>query len=206
VDIDGSTRRSLVSGRPPLDLAPSVRQLKSLLYGVTDEALAAPTPCSDWTVGDLLDHLTGLTRAYTQAAQKLAEVPGTSTAPSAPSGADLHPRWRSRLPAQLDDLATAWAAPGAWTGMAQAGGVTMPAVVMGVVVVNELTIHGWDLARATGQDFAADPRTLQALITYLSKGAEAGTGGILAGLDEGDEGPLLERAVILSGRDPAWRP
>lgn len=51
-----------------LDLEPPAGQLKTLLSGVTDDQLSARTPCESFTVGDLLDHLMGLTIAFTMAA------------------------------------------------------------------------------------------------------------------------------------------
>ena len=57
--------------------APAARQLATLVRGVTDEQLDAPTPCPEYTVGDLLDHIGGLAKAFTWAATKesLARCP-----------------------------------------------------------------------------------------------------------------------------------
>jgi uncharacterized protein (TIGR03086 family) len=201
-----------VADQVPLDFAPPVRQVRSLLLGITDDQLGRPTPCPDWTVGDLLDHLIGLSWAFTQAAQKKAaqkktDVPGTASAPAQPSAANLPPQWRSRLTVVLEELAIAWRAPAAWEGTAQAGGVTLPAAEMGKVAINELTMHGWDLARATGQEYAADPRLLESLIEFLSQGPPEGTPGLFGPVVaiEG-EAELLDQAVSLAGRDPRWRP
>jgi uncharacterized protein (TIGR03086 family) len=196
-----------VADRVPLDFAPPVRQVRALLLGITDDHLTRPTPCPDWTVGDLLDHLIGLSRAFTAAAQKKTGVPGSDSAPPEPSAAPLSPQWRSRLPVVLEDLAIAWRAPSAWEGTAQAGGVTMPAVAMGTVAINELTMHGWDLARATGQEYAADPRLLEPLIEFLSQGPPEGTPGMFGPFTVvDDEADLLDQAVSLAGRNPHWRP
>ena len=192
-----------MADRVPLDFAPPVRQVRSLLLGITDDHLSAPTPCPDWTVGDLLDHLSGLSRAFTQAAQKRSDGPVGDDPPSA---ANLSAQWRSRLPVVLEDLAIAWRSPVAWEGTARAGGVTMPATVMGLVAVNELIMHGWDLARATGQEYAADPRLLEPLVEFLSQGPPEGTPGLfgpVVAID--DEAELLDQAVALAGRDPRWR-
>jgi uncharacterized protein (TIGR03086 family) len=208
-----------VADRVPLDLDPPVRQLRALLLGITDDDLTSPTPCDDWTVGDLLDHIVDVTRAFTQAAQKLTDAPGTATPPPPPSVTRLPTHWRGRLPVMLEELCTAWKNPSAWTGSAQAGGATMPAVAAGTAAVNELTMHGWDLARATGQDFAADPRILEALIEFVSAPEALGPDGPAARdfpghgagragpvLEANDEQALLEQALVLNGRDPAWRP
>jgi uncharacterized protein (TIGR03086 family) len=173
-----------VADRLPLDFDPPVRQLSD-----------------EWTVGDLLDHIMDFTRAFTQAAQKLTDAPGTSTPAPRPSAGHLAPHWRSRLPVLLEDLATAWKVPAAWTGSARAGGATMPATTTGAVAVHELTMHSWDLARATGQDFAADPRILEALIEFLSH--SPGAFGPVVEIE--DEASLLDQVLALSGRDPSWR-
>lgn len=190
-----------MADRVPLDFDPPVRRLRALLLGISEDDLDSPTPCDEWTVGDLLDHLVDVTRAFTQAAQKLTDAPGTSTPAPRPSAADLPPHWRSRLPVMLEELATAWKDPAAWTGSAQVGGATMPAVAAGTAAVNELTMHGWDVARATCQDFAADPRILEMLIEFLARGRD----GFVAESGR-DEQALLEQALTLSGRDPRWRP
>jgi uncharacterized protein (TIGR03086 family) len=190
-----------VADRVPLDLDPPVRQLRLLLLGITDDDLGSPTPCDDWSVGDLLDHIIEVTRALAQAAQKLAEAPGTATPLSQPTGARLPTHWRGRLPVLLEELTTAWKNPAAWTGSAQYAGSAMPAIAAGIEAVSELTMHGWDLARATGQDFATDPRNLEALIECRSQN----TGRVVSVIEAGDELMLLEAALALSGRDPAWR-
>ena len=59
------------------------------------------------------------------------------------------PRFRFRWM----QLRPAWRVPAAWEGMTQAGGATLPAPIAGQVALNELVVHGWDLARATGQSF-----------------------------------------------------
>ncbi|AGZ39758.1 TIGR03086 family metal-binding protein [Actinoplanes friuliensis] len=195
-----------MADRVPLDFAPPVRQVSSLLLGVTDEHLSRPTPCPDWKVGDLLDHLIGLGWAFTQTARK-ADPPEADGPPPEPSAANLSPDWRSRLPMVLEELVLAWQDPAAWEGTAKAGGVTMPAAAMGLVAVNEVTMHGWDLARATGQEYATDPRILEQLIEFLSQGPKEGSPGLFGPVVEiGDEADLLDQAVSLAGRDPNWRP
>jgi hypothetical protein len=41
--------------------------------------------------------------------------------------------------------------------MTEVGGNTLPGEVTGVVALDEVVLHGWDLARATGQDYRCDP-------------------------------------------------
>jgi uncharacterized protein (TIGR03086 family) len=195
-----------MADRVPLDFDPPVRQVRALLLGIADEDLTAPTPCPDWTVGALLVHVIGLSYAFAAAARKADDVPGTSGPPPPPSADDLPTHWRSRLPVLLAELATAWKDPAAWTGTATVGGVTMPAAEVGVVAMNEVVLHGWDLAQATGQEFFTDPRILEALLEFMSQGPPEGTPGMFGPLVEADdEASLLDQVVARAGRDPQWQ-
>ncbi|BET50908.1 TIGR03086 family metal-binding protein [Kitasatospora aureofaciens] len=188
-----------------LDLGPQTRILARLADGVRDDRLADPTPCPDLAVRNLLGHLTGLAVAFRDAARKDLG-PTTDTSPEA-SVPDIGPGWREELAKVLGELADAWREPDAWTGMTRAGGIDLPGAVAGAVVADELVIHGWDLARATGQEYAPDPAALQAAYGLLAAAAEesdrdAGMFGTVVPVPA--DAPLLERAVGLSGRDPGW--
>ncbi len=196
-----------MADRVPLDFDPPVRAVRALLLGIDDDELAGATPCPDWTVAALLDHLMTLSYAFTQTARKRTDAPGTAEPPPPPSAQHLSRHWRSRLPVLLEDLATAWKDPAAWTGTSQAGGMTAPAATLGTVAMNELIMHGWDLARATGQDYAADPRTLEVLIEFLAQGLADGTPGFFGPRVPAEgEAAMLDQALAMAGRDPAWRP
>ncbi|GIJ24149.1 TIGR03086 family metal-binding protein [Micromonospora lutea] len=184
------------------DFEPAARALKGLLPGATDDRLTAPTPCQSWVVGDLLDHLMGLTLAFRTAAEK-----GPDPAPDGPGDPSvdrLDPQWRSRLPVRLDELVVAWREPAAWTGETVVGGVVLPAEVMGVVALNELVVHGWDLARATGQPYDIDDQTLDTVHRLVSQQASSdGTPGLFGpSVIQPDDAPLLDRVLGLTGRTP----
>jgi uncharacterized protein (TIGR03086 family) len=73
--------------------------------------------------------------------------------------------WRTRTPRDLSALARAWQQPGAWDGMTRIAGMDSPAGMVGLTVADELAVHGWDLARATGQPCDCDPAVLDAALT-----------------------------------------
>ncbi|MFF9098661.1 TIGR03086 family metal-binding protein [Streptomyces sp. NPDC014802] len=189
----------------PFDLGPQTRIVARLAEQVRDDQLADPTPCPELAVRHLLGHLLGLSVAFRDAARKDLG-PTTDTPPDA-SVPDIGPDWRAELPKALDELADAWRDPAAWTGMTRAGNVDLPGEVAAAVVADELVVHGWDLARATGASYDPDPALLDVCHAFLRAAA-----------DEGDQGngifgpvvpvpgdaPLLDRAVGLSGRNPAW--
>ena len=53
-----------------VDLEPATRRMAALVGAVLDSVLDRPTPCPAYAVGDLLDHISGLTFAFTAAARK----------------------------------------------------------------------------------------------------------------------------------------
>ncbi|MCY0921947.1 TIGR03086 family metal-binding protein [Streptomyces sp. H27-G5] len=190
-----------------LDLGAQTRILARLAASVPDARLTDRTPCPDYTVGDLLGHLLGLSIAFRDAARKDLG-PTTDTAPDsvAPS---LPASWREDLPRTLGELAEAWQDPAAWTGMTRAGGVDLPGDIAGAVAADELVVHGWDLARATDQEYAPDPAALSASYTFLlaAAGEQGRDGGIFGPVvPVPDDAPLLHRAIGLSGRAPDWTP
>ncbi|WDV50798.1 TIGR03086 family metal-binding protein [Streptomyces coeruleorubidus] len=191
---------------PTLDLRAQTAVLARLAEGVTDEQLADPTPCPEYAVRNLLGHLVGLTVAFRDTGRKdLGATTDTSPDSALP---DIGPGWREELPRVLAGLAEAWRDPAAWTGMTRAGGVDLPGEIAGLVATDELVIHGWDLARATGQPYAPDPAALQTCHDFLAASVDdPGRGEIFGPVVPVEEGaPLLDRTVGLSGRDPGWKP
>jgi uncharacterized protein (TIGR03086 family) len=188
-----------------LDLGPQTRIVARLADGVTDDQLSASTPCPGMAVRNLLGHLLGLSVAFRDAGRKRLG-PTTDTSPEA-AVPDIGPGWREELPKVLAELAEAWRDPAAWAGETRAGGVPLTGAEAGVVAVNELVVHGWDLARATDQPYAPDPAALRLSYGMLLAAADdPSRGGGIFGpvVPVPDDAPLLERAVGLSGRDPQW--
>ncbi len=186
----------------PPDLEPAARRMADLVAGVPDDALVRPTPCERYTVGDLLDHIGGAALAFAGAARKTPLEGG-------PSGdaANLAPDWRTRIPRDLLALADAWHEADAWTGMTRAGGVDLPGDVAGVVALDELVIHGWDLARATSQPARYDGPDLEAVYGMVQQFRSSGVEGLFGPpVPVPDDAPLLDRILGLAGRDPGWEP
>jgi uncharacterized protein (TIGR03086 family) len=185
-----------------LDLAPAAHRLATVVAGIPDAALGSPTPCETYTVGDLLDHVAGLAVAFTHAATK--QLAGSGT-PEPGDAARLVADWRTRIPADLDALAAAWRDPAAWQGMSRVGGMDVPGEIAGVVAIDELVVHGWDLARATGQDFDADEAALGAALGFYSMFDDASRGDAFGpAVDVPATASALARVVAASGRDPEW--
>ncbi|MGQ4385675.1 TIGR03086 family metal-binding protein [Streptomyces sp. SAS_270] len=190
-----------------LDLEPQARIVARLAANVTQEQLQGATPCPQYAVHHLLGHLVGLTVAFRDAGRKdLGATTDTNPGAALP---DLGPGWREALPTELDGLAEAWRDPAAWTGMTRAGGIDLPGEIAGAVAVDELVVHGWDLARATGQEYEPDEAALRATHDFLAAAAtemRGSDGPFGAVVSVPDDAPLLDRVIGLSGRDPGWKP
>jgi uncharacterized protein (TIGR03086 family) len=188
-----------------LDLGPAADQMAAIVLNIREEQLAEPTPCDRTSVADMLTHVHGLSIAFRDAARKILG-PTTST-PAAADGAQLPGDWRHSIQVQLAELVEAWRAPEAWQGETMAGGLTMPAEVTGLVVNNELVLHAWDLARATGQPYEVHPANLEAswqFVVNTPDDPKAREGLFGPRLPIADDAPLLDRTLAYAGRDPQW--
>jgi uncharacterized protein (TIGR03086 family) len=192
-----------------VNLEPAAEHLAALVRGVRDDQLEAPTPCPDYALGDLLDHVGRLALAFTAAAAKATSGANME----APSGdaSRLGDDWRTRIPADLSSLAAAWRDAAAWDGTTRIGGAEAPAAVVGHVAVNELVVHGWDVARASEQPFDADANLVAACFEFIGPLSEPGMeqhrqpafGPVV---DVTDGAPSLARLLALNGRDAGWSP
>lgn len=190
-----------------VDLEPATTRLSDLVRSVPDDMLDAVTTCPGMSVAALLDHIDGLSLAFTAAATKDTAAIGDQ-APQ-PGAANLADDWRASIPRKLGELAQAWRDPGAWTGMTRAGGVDLPGEVAGLVALDEVVIHGWDLARSTGRPFDCEPHLLAAVHGFVSRfagpGQEAAREDLFGPVvPVPDDAPLLDRVLGLTGRDPGW--
>jgi uncharacterized protein (TIGR03086 family) len=99
----------------------------------------------------------------------------------------------------------AWSAPGAEEGTT--GGMNMPARLVGSMALLDLTVHVWDLARATGQEY---PGADEAVAAELSGAVDElaptarkmGVFGEPVPVAEGAS--VFERLLGRTGRDPYW--
>jgi len=188
-----------------IDLHPAAQRTIGVVVSATDDQLALPTACPDATVGDLIDHVGVFATRFAAAARKDSE--GRTSPPPPPNGANLEAGWRDRLSHDLVALADAWNDPQAWEGSTVAGGIEMPAEVVGVVALDELVVHGWDIAVATGQAYDPPNHEIEAAMAFVAS-FEAPRDGTLFGpiVPVRDDATPLERLLGLTGRDPAWRP
>jgi uncharacterized protein (TIGR03086 family) len=117
------------------------------IAAVPPDGLDAPTPCSRWTLEELLDHTIGSLTMLTDA---------VATAPAAgPDSPTMHPAGASRWNAAIAELADrsrqAWQAPGVMDRTFALPIGTLPAPAVASTTALEAVVHGWDISQASGE-------------------------------------------------------
>ncbi len=128
--------------------------------GIVPGGWSMPTPCPEWTVRELVAHVTTTHRRV------IATLEGTEAiAADADVDAHLGPQWRAAtavLAAALDDRSRASTVVGGMFG-------DQPfEMLVGRLVCADTLIHTWDLARATGQDETLDPDAMAKAMESLA--------------------------------------
>jgi uncharacterized protein (TIGR03086 family) len=189
-----------------IDLEPATRAVTALIASIRDDQLDDPTPCEGTSLAAMLDHVEGFATGFTLAARK--QVPPGGSQAAVIDASRLAPVWRTRIPARLAELAAAWQAETAWSGMTEAGGIQLPAEVAGIFALDEVIVHGWDLAAATGQRIAFEEAALVPLHGFLTTSVAQhpnGSPGLFGPpVAVPADAPLLDRVLGLTGRDPNW--
>ncbi|MFC4123305.1 TIGR03086 family metal-binding protein [Nocardia rhizosphaerae] len=186
-------------------VALAAEPLSSLLHTLSPDRLGEPTPCADFDVRALLNHLLFWGPSLIGAARKEAVAPPAA----AESDVDLTAGdWAAALVAQLGELAEAWRDPAAWQGVTRMGGPTeLPAPLVGGMVVGELVVHGWDLARAVGATVRWEPELLDRVLDETAATAAQGRAMGIYGpeVPVSSDAPPIDRVLGLTGRDPRWK-
>lgn len=174
---------------------------------VTAADLGLPTPCAQWTLGELLAHMTVQHEGFAAAA--------------AGQGADLA-TWQVR-PAAADPVAEySGAAEAVIAAFAEPGvlersfalpeifaGFEFPAAQAISFHFIDYVVHGWDVARALGQPYELDADLAAAALPVAQavpggKSRLAPGAAFAPGLDTAADASPLGQVLALLGRSPRW--
>ncbi|MGW8553450.1 TIGR03086 family metal-binding protein [Streptomyces tubercidicus] len=171
-----------------------------VLRAVRDDQLGRPTPCSEYDVRALLNHLFQVVVAFRTLAAK-RDVDFSRTPDRL---AEYGAQWPDRFADETARLVEAWAAPGAEDGLT--GGMQLPARTVGAMVLLDLTVHAWDVARATGRPYAPAAGCVAELRALAARmGPTARTMNVFAEPVPAPPGASdLEVLLAETGRDPHW--
>jgi uncharacterized protein (TIGR03086 family) len=186
------------------EMAAAAAEAARVVNGVPEGTLDAPTPCGDWDLRTLLNH-TILWTSYS--AERRAH--GESVDEELMNKVfTADPGFREDYARQIGKAVDAWNNPEAWAGTRNVMGDATPAADIGAMLLMEMALHGWDVARATGQEFNADDNTAAALEDIVQAQAELFRKyqGFADAIEPPQNATAFERALTLSGRDPSWKP
>jgi len=170
-----------------------------IVLGVRPEHLLLPTPCRDWDVRLLLNHIIGGNYTFAEIAA------GGRPDPSGTMDDHTLPDPGTNYIASADAVMAAWAKPGAMERRVHMSFGDIPASAAVSIHFLDIVVHGWDLARATGQDTTIDPDLAEEALD-ISEGLLSpelrDTGVFGPEVKLSDDHPLHDRLVAFMGRRP----
>lgn len=161
-----------------------------------------PTPCADWNVRDLLNHLTSEHRwaPHLLRGETLDQV-GDRYAGDL-LGQDPLGAWRAAIAGSV--LAWGQADP---EGTVHTSMGQIPVQEYASQMLVDLTVHAWDLARAVGVRPHLVAEAVEACLAYEKPRVAGGeVPGIFAASVATDSESRVDQLVALLGRDPHWTP
>ncbi len=163
-----------------------------LVRAVRQEQLGSPTPCAKFDVKDLINHLEWVAEMFESLGRR---GPNVEQGPYA-----------GDFPERAERMLAAWSRPEAWEGTSP--GMGLPMTTLAHMYLVDMVVHGWDLARATGQEYEPDPEAVSRALDFTDRMVETGRqlGAFGPPVAVPDDAPPFDRLLGVIGRDPAWTP
>ena len=189
----------------------------TVVAAVRPEQLTRPTPCDDFDVRRLLGHLVGVLRRV--AAVGRGDDP--LAVPEVVEGID-DLAWPTAWSQAAHEVRAAWADDGVLTTAVRLPWTELPGAAALALYTNEVTVHTWDLATATGQRPPWDPRVLDVAVAAIHQALPAGgraaafeamraslpeglrdaSAPFAEAVEVGAGAPAIDRLVAWNGRRP----
>jgi uncharacterized protein (TIGR03086 family) len=186
---------------PRAVIGKAVATAAAVIAGVRPAQLHDPTPCDDYDVARLLQHLLGVLRHLTVVGR--GDEPDRATT----GGVDVaDDGWLEAWSAGAEELRAAWRDDATLTRT-----VTLPWAEMSgagtlVAYTMEITVHTWDLARATGQPVVWDDLVVAVAYGAVQEHLPATPRGGFVPFGEvretGPDASPIDRLIAWSGRQP----
>lgn len=179
------------TGLDPFDCAAiTLTACRLVVRQLTDDELAAPTPCTEYTVAEVGLHVV-------RSMVLLASVAGEQL--DAPVAGTLE----DTVTATAEAALTAWRRRGLG-GTVAVGRSVLPAGLAVEIIPLELLVHGWDIAWATGRDLDVSPAVAGHVLARARQLITADKRGrsFAAEVTAGPEATVLQRLIAFTGRTP----
>lgn len=179
-----------------------LESIDPIMRQVKPEHLSLPTPCTGWTLADLLRHMTGSHLGWAAAAR------GEPADPEVWAGPDLGPDPYAIYRASALAATTAFEAPDLMERNLEIHGYgVIPAAATLRMHAVDFLAHGWDVAKSIGVPEALDESLCEhGLAIALRWPEKAFTSGdpFAAHVSMAAEAPAWQRLMAHLGRDPDW--
>ncbi|MFF4191379.1 TIGR03086 family metal-binding protein [Nonomuraea sp. NPDC001831] len=164
-----------------------------LVAAVRPEQFGSPTPCAEFDVKALINHMEWVAEMFVSLAH------GGERTEQGPYAGDF--------PERAERMLAAWSRPQAWEGTCAALG-GLPMTMVAHLWLVDMVVHGWDLARATDQAYEPDADAVARALGFTEQSVEMGRqrGAFGPPVAVPDDAPPFDRLLGLIGRDPAWKP
>ena len=181
-------------------LARSQQEFAQRLALVTDAQWMLPTPCDDWDVRGLVNHVVTASKVsamlvHGASRDETVAIIGTDFLGDDPIAAFAR---------ATDEQAAAFKEPGALDMIVPHPAFDMPVTQLLEFRVGDMVLHAWDLATAIGTDKELDPELVRVVWESLTPLADllpaSGAFGEGRSGAVGDDAPLQQRLLDLSGR------
>jgi uncharacterized protein (TIGR03086 family) len=184
------------------EMTASAAEAARVVYGVSNDQLSAATPCTDWDLRALLNHMILWTAYSAERRARDEQVPDELMTKDFVG----EPGYAADYAAQLHNAVAAWSDPAAWQRNLNVMGTATPAADVAALLIAEMVLHGWDAAKASGQDYACHDDVAAAVLGAVEANAELFRQyqGFADPIPVPASAPVLDRALALSGRDPGW--
>ena len=181
----------------------AIASTAAIVTTVRPDQVAAPTPCTEWDIRDLLNHIIGT--LWLSEALLSDRAPRYPMAPGGLPGTDLAGQDPSAAYAQASAAAlTAASAGDALTRVHSTPLGVMPGPALAGFTTLDILVHGWDLAKATGQPAGLDDALVAHALAFAQQAITPGTRAPRIGpaLPVAADAPLTNRLVAVLGRHP----
>ncbi|WP_019928460.1 TIGR03086 family metal-binding protein [Nocardia sp. BMG111209] len=183
----------------------ALTQLAAVIAIERDDQDDLPTPCTEWSVRDLLAHVvTQDLRNFSAAA--LGETPDWAAIPPVSLGADRLTQFR----VGAEELLKIWRTADLARPIPVPGGRTAPLRSRLDQQITESTVHTWDLAQATGARVILDDALAEYGLAWsqgMLRPEFRGPGKAFGNEVPVDPAaPAYDRLAGWFGRDPGWIP
>jgi len=179
-------------------------QTERLIAAVGTSQAELATPCSGWDVRALVRHMAGQ-----DLRNFLAAARGETADWQAPPD-ELGEDWTAAFRDRAAPLRSVWRAADLDQPVAMPGGEEAPLRSRADQQITELTVHGWDLAMATGQQAGLDPALAEHALGWshgMLRPEYRGSGKAFGPeVPVPSAAPVYQRLAGWFGRDPWWTP